>query len=114
MTDVFISYSRKDKAFVQVLNQALVESQYDAWVDWEDIPPAANWWQEIERGIEAANTFIFVISPDAISSRICSDEIAHAARCCKRMIPIVYRDGFDTDKAHSAVNEYNWLFFSRR
>jgi len=30
MPDVFISYSRKDKAFVQVLNDAPVESKYDA------------------------------------------------------------------------------------
>ena len=41
MTDVFISYSRKDKAFVQILNQALGESKYETWVDWEDIPLTA-------------------------------------------------------------------------
>ena len=39
MADVFISYSRKDKAFVQVLHQALAESKYDAWIDWQDISP---------------------------------------------------------------------------
>ena len=39
MADVFISYSRVDQSFVKVLNQALNQSQYDAWVDWEDIPP---------------------------------------------------------------------------
>jgi len=63
MTDVFISYSRKDKEFVQVLYQALEQSQYDAWIDWEDIPATANWWEEIETGIAEADAFIFVLSP---------------------------------------------------
>ena len=70
MTDVFISYSRKDKAFVQVLNQALVESKYDAWVDWENIPLTADWWEEIKAGIEGADTFVCVISPDSITTAI--------------------------------------------
>ena len=78
MTDVFISYSRKDKAFVQVLNQALANSKYDAWVDWEDIPLTADWWEEIKAGIEGADTFIFVISPDSIASKVCGQEIDHA------------------------------------
>ena len=57
MTDVFISYSRKDKAFVQVLNQALANSKYDAWVDWENIPLTADWWEEIKTEIEGADKF---------------------------------------------------------
>ncbi len=67
MTDVFISYSRKDKAFVQVLHQALTQSKYDAWVDWQDIPLTADWWEEIKSGIEAADTFVCVISPDSMA-----------------------------------------------
>lgn len=91
MTDVFISYSRKDKAFVQVLNQALIESKYDAWIDWENIPLTADWWAEIEAGIEAADTFIFVISPDSIASQVCGQEIDHAVANNKRLMPIVRR-----------------------
>ncbi|WP_394359020.1 toll/interleukin-1 receptor domain-containing protein [Leptolyngbya boryana] len=40
MRDVFISYSRKDKPFVEQLHQALEAQNQDAWVDWEDIPRA--------------------------------------------------------------------------
>ena len=35
--DVFISYSHKDTAFVQLLNQTLANSKYNAWDDWENI-----------------------------------------------------------------------------
>ncbi|NEP54357.1 MAG: toll/interleukin-1 receptor domain-containing protein [Moorea sp. SIO3C2] len=111
MTDVFISYSRKDKAFVQVLNQALVDSKYDAWVDWENIPLTADWWDEIKSGIEAADTFVFVISPDSIASKVCGQEVDHAVEHNKRLVPIVYREGFDMSLVCPALGKSNWLFF---
>ena len=111
MTDVFISYSRKDTDFVQVLHQALKESHYNAWVDWEDIPLTSDWWAEIEAGIEAANTFIFVISPDSAVSKVCRQEIDHAVANHKRLVPIVHREGFDHGQLHTSLNRHNWLFF---
>ncbi|MGD1861624.1 MAG: TIR domain-containing protein [Leptolyngbyaceae cyanobacterium] len=111
MTDVFISYSRKDKAFVQVLNQALEESKYDAWIDWENIPLTADWWEEIKAGIEAADTFIFVLSPDSIASKVCGQEIDHAVKHHKRLVPIVHREGFDVSLVRPALGKANWLFF---
>jgi WD40 repeat protein len=111
MADVFISYSRKDKEFVQVLHQALAESQYDAWIDWEDIPPTADWWAEIEAGIEGADAFLFVISPDSVVSRVCNREIEHAVANHKRMIPIVRRDGFDSAEISRDLSRHNWLYF---
>jgi hypothetical protein len=54
MADVFISYSRKDKDFVKALHAALVQQNRETWVDWEDIPLTADWWQEIQSGIETA------------------------------------------------------------
>ncbi|MEM9977167.1 MAG: TIR domain-containing protein [Cyanobacteria bacterium P01_D01_bin.2] len=113
MTDVFISYSRKDKAFVQVLHQALEKSSYDSWVDWEDIPLTADWWEEIESGIEAADTFIFVLSPDSVASKICRQEIDHATAYEKRLVPIVRRDGFDMELVHPTLGKTNWLFFQK-
>ncbi|ASC69520.1 WD-40 repeat protein [Halomicronema hongdechloris C2206] len=111
MTDVFISYSRKDKEFVQILNRALVESKYDAWVDWEDIPLTADWWAEIQAGIEAADTFIFIISPHSIASTVCRQEIDHAIEHNKRLVPIVRQEGFDMASVHPAISRTNWLFF---
>jgi adenylate cyclase len=109
MSDVFISYSRKDKAFVERLHNVLKEQERETWVDWQDIPLTADWWQEIERGIEGTNTFVFVISPDSIVSEVCNHEINHAVRHNKRLVPIVHREGFE--QTHPALAKYNWLFF---
>jgi len=115
MSDVFISYSRKDKDFVQVLHNALIASKREIWIDWDSIEKGTKWWQEIEKGIEEANTFVFVISPDSVASKVCGDEINHAIRNGKRFLPIVRRDAFnqleDINPSHQVLKEHNWLFF---
>jgi len=65
MSDVFISYSRRDIDFVRHLFDQLKARDREAWADWQDIPPTADWLAEIYSGIEAADTFLFVISPDS-------------------------------------------------
>ena len=115
MSDVFISYSRKDKEFAETLHTALETSGKDAWIDWQDIPLTSEWWKEIEAGIEGADTFIFVISPDSVASKVCGEEIGHAVKHNKRLFPVVRRDAqFDpNNEAFLALNKYNWLFFRR-
>jgi hypothetical protein len=47
VADIFISYSRRDSAFVHTLNDVLAERGRNIWVDWEDIPPSADWFAKI-------------------------------------------------------------------
>jgi hypothetical protein len=56
MPAVFVSYSRTDKDFVHRLHDALGGRGYDVWVDWEDIPPSAEWFAEIRAGVAGADT----------------------------------------------------------
>lgn len=110
MSDVFLSYSRRDREVVRALHARLVAAQRDVWVDWEDIPPSAEWRSEIERAIESSNTIVCVVSPASALSEECRYECAHAARCSKRIVPIVV---VDTDPAQvpDEVGRLNWLFF---
>lgn len=111
MADVFISYSRKDKEFVQLLHKALHQKQYDVWVDWEDIPLTADWWAEIQAGIDAADAFVFIITPNSVESRVCTQEIDYAAARGKRMVPILHKEGFDSAQLRPVIGQHNWLFF---
>ncbi len=114
MTDVFISYSRKDKEFVRRLHTALEESGRDAWIDWENIPLTADWLEEIKAGIEEANSFIYVISPDSVHSDVCAAELGHALENNKRLVPIMHRElmeEYDKAALHPAISSHNWLFF---
>jgi hypothetical protein len=68
--DVFVSYSRQDKPFVEGrLLPALAARGKDVWIDLEDIPPAADWRERIWDGIGAARAFVFVLSPSRLNLR---------------------------------------------
>jgi WD40 repeat protein len=110
MPDVFISYSRRDLEFVQRLNASLVAREKDVWVDWQDIPPTAEWLQEVFEGVESSDNFLFVISPDSLSSEVCARELGHALEQRKRLVPVVRRDA-DGAPMPEALAARNWTFF---
>jgi len=110
MARLFISYSRKDIDFARRLTDGFQDQELDFWIDWEGIPPTVDWWQEIEKGIEEADIFLFLLSPDSAISKVCKQEIEHATKNGKRLIPIVVRD-FHGDEAPSELSQLNWIFF---
>ena len=110
MTDVFISYSRVDIAFARLLHEALVENNLETWIDWQDIPPSADWLAEVYEAIEGADAFVFIISETSLASEICGLEIAHAAKHNKRLIPIVIKD-VEADRVPKELSVLNWIFF---
>lgn len=109
MADVFISYSRKDTAFVRRLSGALEQRQREAWVNWEGIRPTEEFMLAIYAAIEGTNTFIFILTPDSVGSDVCAKEIAHAAKHNKRFIPIVHRE-IDAKSVPETLAKLNWIF----
>ena len=110
MSHIFISYARKDEPFARQMYAALEKIGRTTWIDWEGIPPSAEWLQEIYSAIEAADAIICVISASSVDSKICGEEIAHAAKNNKRVIPVVWQAVDDT-ALHKAVRDINWIFF---
>jgi hypothetical protein len=109
-TDVFISYSRKDRDFVRRLDEALAKRDREAWVDLENIAPTAEWLADVYSGIERTDAFILVISPDSVKSEDCLRELAHAGEHNKRLIPIMHREVED-EAVPEPLGSYNWIFF---
>ena len=109
MSHIFISYSRKDLEFAQQIVDALAANNLDTWVDWKSIPKGEDWWEHIQSGIEEADAFIFLISPDSIASKVCSDEIDHAIKNGKRILPVVIHD-IPPREAHPEIAKRNWIF----
>src|SRR5688572_28512949 len=110
MADVFISYSRRDGAFVLRLQDALKARGREACVDWQDIPPSAEWMAEVRGAIEGGEAVVCVISPDFLESSICRQEVEHAVALQKRLVPIVCRDVTGRD-VPEPLAKLNWLFF---
>jgi len=114
MSHIFISYSRKDLDFAQKIVDALAANELDTWIDWKSIPKGEDWEQEIYRGIEGADAFLFLVSPDSVVSEMCNKEIAHAVANGKRILPIVIRDAnvenFLIENVKEEISKRNWIF----
>jgi len=66
---VFISYSRKDLSFAQMLVAGLAGSGFDAFLDKTDIAPGEPWKERLAALIATADTVLFAISPDSVAYR---------------------------------------------
>lgn len=107
---IFISYSRQDSDFVRRLHRGLLSRDRETWVDWEGIPPTADWMKQIEAAIDAAEAFAFVLSPESLASTVCRRELDHADAQNKRVIPLVWRQA-DAAQVPPALARLNWIFF---
>ncbi|MEZ5878749.1 MAG: TIR domain-containing protein [Tepidamorphaceae bacterium] len=108
---VFISYSRKDIAFVDRLQAALEARGINAAVDREAIAKGEEWWARIRQLIEEADTIVFVLSPDSVASAVCQDEVDYAETLNKRFVPVVARDvaGLDVPAQLSKLNYIHFI-----
>jgi formylglycine-generating enzyme required for sulfatase activity len=88
---VFISYSRQDIAFADRLETALKARGFEPMIDRTHIYAFEEWWKRIEALIARADTVVFVLSPDAVTSDIALKEVAFAASLNKRFAPVVCR-----------------------
>ena len=110
MAKVFVSYSRKDIEFTKRLTEELKKSNLEFWVDWEGIPPTVDFMKKIEKGIEESDAFLFLVSPDSVKSKVCGEEIAHAVKNGKRLIPLIARD-VKSEELPEALSHINWISF---
>lgn len=88
MKKIFISYSRKDKVFAKRLVQALERNGAKVWFDTASIKPGENWSDEVQRGLDACDEMILILSPDAMKSPNVSDEWEYYKAQNKRIIPV--------------------------
>jgi formylglycine-generating enzyme required for sulfatase activity len=109
---VFISYSRKDEWFAQDLVAGLEAAGFEAFLDRHDIAPGEDWEMRLGRLLEAADTIVMVISPDAITSERCAWEVERTAALRKRLLPIVWRR-VDESLIPTRLKQLNYIFFDR-
>ncbi|QID16694.1 TIR domain-containing protein [Nitrogeniibacter mangrovi] len=106
---VFVSYARTNQAAVRRWCEALAARGRELWVDWEGIPPSAEWMAQIETGIREADAFVFMMSPAALASTVCRQELDIAAGLDKRLVPVVIEDVAPAE-APPALARLNWIF----
>jgi hypothetical protein len=107
---VFISYSRKDMAFADRLEAALKARGFSPAIDRSEIYAFEEWWKRIETLITQADTVVFVLSPDSVTSAVALKEVSFAASLNKRFAPIVCRR-VDNSATPEALAKLNFIYF---
>jgi len=91
---VMISYKHVDSEFAFKVEEALLASGYDVWID-KQIRDGIDWRAEIASAISKSQAVIFCVSPLAVKSKYCKEELYFASGCKTPIFPILYKDAFN-------------------
>jgi WD40 repeat protein len=113
MADLFVSYSRLDAEFVRALVESIEERGKRVWVDTEGIADGEVFPQAIRTAIERSDSFVFVITPAAVESRYCENEVEYARKLNKRIVPVL-RTAVPDPELPPAIRDRSWIPFTER
>ena len=108
MTQIFISYSRKDIGFVRKLAGDLEKAGYDVWWDLTDLRGGDDWPRVIPAAIESSQFVIVVLSPNSIVSDWVEKEYMQALSLRKKIIPTMLTQS----KVPFPLNTINYIDFT--
>lgn len=92
MTQVFISYSRKDLTFVEQLASDLKMAGFEVWYDFSRLRGGERWISEIQKAIKNSQCVIVVLSPDSVGSVWVEREFLLSSNLKRKIIPLLYRE----------------------
>ncbi|MEO1443702.1 MAG: toll/interleukin-1 receptor domain-containing protein, partial [Chloroflexota bacterium] len=73
-TKIFLSYSRSEFYFAESLALELIDAGFEVWFDVRELAPGEDWKDEIDRGVQESDVFLFVASDGSTNSGPCYDE----------------------------------------
>jgi hypothetical protein len=88
MGNIFLSYSRKDKGIVERLKNRLEAAGHYVWIDIEGIRGGDQWRRAIAEAIRQADTFVLLLSSNAVKSDNVCKELNLAEENKSRVIPV--------------------------
>jgi hypothetical protein len=88
MGHIFISYSHKDKAYVDKLQKYLLKQGFDAWID-DRIDYGTRWPREIEKRLKDCEAFILIMSTNSYESEWVQNELSFARQLKKPIFPLL-------------------------
>ena len=88
MSDIFISYSRKDSTQALELAERLRMSGMDVWIDQHGIEAATSWSNEIVQALDGSKAILVLLSASSIASDNVVRELSLAFEGKKPILPI--------------------------
>ncbi len=88
MSDIFISYSSKDREHAEQLTELLASAGLSVWIDQSGIEAAESWSESIVDAIDSCKAFIVMLSPASILSPNVVKEVSLASEKRKKILPL--------------------------
>jgi hypothetical protein len=108
--DVFISYRRGDTAKLAAdIYYSLRAEGYQVFLDAGEIPVGADPEKQYLTAASNAASFILLVSQNYFASDFCKKEIAHAARCRRRLIRVNVPPVPSAPKDMTWIDNPNWV-----
>jgi hypothetical protein len=107
---VFLSYSRKDSAFIDELIVSVESYGFEVVFDREDLFPGEPWEPRLHRMITDADTTVCVVSKNWVASEQCVKELTIALRQGRRVIPIII-DPVNPSEMPADLARLQFVFF---
>ncbi len=108
MQQIFVSYSRKDIAFVRKLAGDLEKAGYTVWWDVSGLRGGDDWVRVIPAAIKTSDTFIVVLSPNSAVSEWVEKEYTQALYLRKKIVPIM----LERSDVPFGLNTINYIDFT--
>lgn len=89
MTDAFICSASQDSSIKMKVVRVLLRHAITSWSYETDIQKGTPYEKAIRQGIEGADNFFFLISPESVASKNCLAELEHALMYNKRLVPLL-------------------------
>ena len=86
---LFISYARVDKPYCVQIAETL--DAHQVWYD-QRLYVGQQWWKEILRRLEWCEGFVYLLSPESVSSEYCQEEFTIARNSGRKIFPVLIHD----------------------
>jgi hypothetical protein len=104
---VFISYSRQEVPFVDILLEKLEEHGIQTWLDYRSLVPGKPWLEQILAGIDGSDVLLLVVSNASITSPNVQLEYKRALEKNKRIMLII----FEATVLPTELQNCEWIDF---
>jgi hypothetical protein len=108
MTKVFLSYADEDRATMERIRNSLRRESITVWTNTTDIQTGEAFETAIQRGIEQADNFVFLLSDESLNSTYCQQELELALGLHKRIIPVLVRET-DPNPVEGVLRELQYI-----
>ena len=112
LCQIFLSYSEKQHVIKDKIRITLMREGFTIWTNKTDIKPGIAFQEVINQGIEGSDNIIYLMSLDSLESEYCQQEIDHALKYNKRIIPLLIEENMDLELIPKKLHKLQFIDFT--